>query len=74
MTAYTADMLIQDALMAGPDAVSVFERHGLPCAHCLAAEIETLASVATMHEIPLKPLLADLNALTAPTQGGLVDG
>jgi hypothetical protein len=26
--------------------------------------METLASVATMHEIPLADLLADLNALT----------
>ena len=30
---------------------------------CLAADMETLASVATMHDIPVDGLIADLNAL-----------
>jgi hybrid cluster-associated redox disulfide protein len=60
---YTRETLIRDVLMSHAGAVSVFERHGLACAACLGADMETLDSVATMHEIPLAELLADLNAL-----------
>jgi hybrid cluster-associated redox disulfide protein len=62
--AYTQDTLIREVLTAHAEAATVFERHGLACAACLGADMETLASVATMHEIPLKELLSDLNALT----------
>jgi hybrid cluster-associated redox disulfide protein len=60
---YTRDTLIRDVLTSHAEAVSVFERHGLACAACLGADMETLASVATMHDIPLAELLADLNML-----------
>jgi len=67
---YTRDMLIRDALLLHDGASAVFERHGLGCGHCMAAEMETLAAVATMHEIPVDVLLADLNALeTDPREG-----
>ena len=59
---YTRDTLIRDVLTSHAGAVAVFERHGLACAACLGADMETLDSVATMHEIPLEDLLADLNA------------
>jgi hybrid cluster-associated redox disulfide protein len=62
--AYTRDTLIREVLTAHAEAATVFERHGLACAACLGADMETLASVATMHEIPLSELLSDLNALT----------
>ena len=45
------------------EAAAVFERHGLGCASCLAAEMETLSSVATMHDISEDGLIEDLNAL-----------
>ena len=61
--AYTRDTLIRDVLTSHDGAASVFERHGLACAVCLGADMESLSSVATMHEIPLEDLLADLNAL-----------
>ena len=61
---YTRDTLIREVLTAHAEAASVFERHGLACAACLGADMETLSSVATMHEIPLQDLLSDLNALT----------
>lgn len=61
--AYTRDTLIRDVLTSHADAVAVFERHGLACAACMGADLESLASVATMHEISLEELLADLNAL-----------
>jgi hybrid cluster-associated redox disulfide protein len=63
--AYTSDMLIRDVLLSDAAAPGVFERHGLACGMCLAAEMETLAAVASMHDIPVHVLLADLNALAA---------
>jgi hybrid cluster-associated redox disulfide protein len=63
VAAYTSDMLIRDVLLSDEAVPAVFERHGLGCIHCLAAEMETLAAVAAMHEIPVDVLLADLNAL-----------
>lgn len=62
--AYTRDTLIREVLTAHAEAASIFERHGLACAACLGADMETISSVATMHEISLTELLSDLNALT----------
>ncbi len=64
--AYTQDTLIRDVLTSHAEAASVFESHGLACAVCLGADMESLSSVATMHDIPLAELLADLNALNDP--------
>lgn len=60
---FCPQMLISEALIAHPDAPLVFERHGLACAACLAAEMETLVAVANMHDIDLGELLGDLNTL-----------
>jgi len=62
---YTRDMLIRDVLTSHEGAAEVFERHGLACAMCMGAEMETLASVATMHDISVDVLIDDLNALSA---------
>ena len=70
METYTRDMMIRDALLLHRGAAAVFERHGLGCSHCMAAEMETLAAVATMHEIPVDVLLADLNALDEEAEEG----
>ena len=60
---YTRDTLIRDVLTSHAEAVTIFERHGLACAACMGADLESLSSVATMHDISLEQLLADLNAL-----------
>lgn len=60
---YTRDTLIRDVLTSHETSVAVFERYGLGCAACLGADMETLASVATMHEIRVDDLIRDLNAL-----------
>jgi hybrid cluster-associated redox disulfide protein len=60
---FTRDMIIRDALLMHEGATDVFTRHGLGCGHCMAAEMETVAAVATMHEISIDVLLEDLNAL-----------
>jgi hybrid cluster-associated redox disulfide protein len=63
MVRCTRDTLIRDVLTSHEGAVAVFERFGLGCAVCLGADMETLASVATMHDIPVDELVDDLNAL-----------
>jgi hybrid cluster-associated redox disulfide protein len=60
---FTRDMMIREALLMHEGASGVFVRHGLGCGHCMAAEMETLAAVAVMHEISVDVLLEDLNAL-----------
>ena len=63
MTGYTRDMLIRDVLTSHDGVADVFERHGLACAQCLGAEMETIDAVASMHEISVDTLLSDLNDL-----------
>jgi hybrid cluster-associated redox disulfide protein len=65
MGGFTPDMLIRDVLTAHPEAARVFEQHGLGCPSCLAADMETLSSVASMHDITLDALVADLDKLVA---------
>jgi hybrid cluster-associated redox disulfide protein len=60
---FTSEMLIRDVLIARPDTVEVFERHGLACASCLASGMETVSAVATMHGVSIGALLLELNAL-----------
>ena len=67
MDALTRDTLIRDVLTSHPESTSVFEAHGLGCPACIAADMETLSAVATMHDIDLQVLIDDLNALV-PTK------
>lgn len=69
MAPYTRDMVISDVLTSHQGVCEVFERHGLACAHCIGAEMETLAAVAAMHEIDVDVLLADLNELAGSDAG-----
>lgn len=66
MPGFTADTLIQDVLVSHPDAAEVFERHGLACPSCLASGLESIAAVATMHEVSVTVLLTELNDLPEP--------
>lgn len=61
----TQQMLISDILAAHPEAVSVFERHGLACGACVAARMESLTSVATVHDVSVERIVAELNDLVA---------
>lgn len=60
----TADTLVSDILSRYPQSVTVFETHGLGCPTCLAAGMDTLASVASMHDVSLDALINDLQTLT----------
>jgi len=63
MAKYTRDTLIRDVLNSSEGAAAVFEHYGLGCPMCLAADMETLGSVAGMHDIAVDGLIADLNGL-----------
>ncbi|HEX9093010.1 MAG TPA: DUF1858 domain-containing protein [Coriobacteriia bacterium] len=63
VSGYTPEMLIRDVLTSHEGVTEVFERHGLGCAQCIGAEMETLGAVASMHDISLEVLLADLDRL-----------
>ncbi len=63
MVRFTPDMLIRDVLISHRDAADVFERHGLACPSCLAAGMEDIAAVASMHDVSVVALLAELNDL-----------
>lgn len=64
MTRFSREMLIKDVLVSHPHAASVFSSHGLGCPSCLAAEMETLDAVASMHDVPVETLIAELEALS----------
>lgn len=61
--AITKDMTIQEIVARYPQSVPVFERYGLGCCGCLAAEFENLEAGAVVHRVNLNNLLRDLNAL-----------
>ncbi|MGE5620434.1 MAG: DUF1858 domain-containing protein [Sphingomonadaceae bacterium] len=61
----TKDMTIQEIVSRRPESIPVFERYGLGCYVCLAAEFENLEAGATLHGINLEDLLRDLNRLAS---------
>jgi hybrid cluster-associated redox disulfide protein len=65
MARFTSDTLIRDVLVSTPDAADVFDRHGLACPSCLAAGMESVGAVASMHDVSVTMLLAELNDLPA---------
>jgi hybrid cluster-associated redox disulfide protein len=63
MARFTPDTLIRDVLVSHPNAADGFDRHGLACPSCLASGMESVAAVATMHEVSVSALLDELNDL-----------
>ena len=59
----TKDMTIQEIVSRYPESIRVFERYGLGCIVCLAAEFENLEAGAIVHGVNLDDLLWDLNHL-----------
>ncbi len=69
---FTADMLIFDVLMHGPEVREAFRRLGLKCVkeerglkteYCVAAERERMSLTGLYHDQDLRAILAQLNAL-----------
>lgn len=61
MDRFGPDTIISDVLAGDPRSVDVFARHGLACPSCLAASMETISAVASMHEVSVSELLQELN-------------
>jgi hybrid cluster-associated redox disulfide protein len=59
----TSEMMISEVLASCPGAARVFEQHGLGCAACLAAGMESVSAVAVVHDVSVEQLLDDLNGL-----------
>jgi len=55
------DMSIVEIVSKYPKTVEVFQKHGLYCVGCAAANFETLEDGAKAHGIDVKKLLKDLN-------------
>lgn len=58
---WTAQNLIADALERDGGAKTSFQRLGLKCVDCVAAEKETLADAARFHDVPIEKILNELN-------------
>jgi len=58
----TRDTSIAEAMKLCPNAPSIFARHGMACAACLAASAESIEEGAQMHEIDVQPIIDELNA------------
>ena len=59
------DTPVIEVLENYPAAAKVFAEHGMDCAHCMGADVETVGETAVMHGVDLAPLLDALNAACA---------
>ena len=59
------DTPVIEVLEQCPAAAQVFAEHGMDCAHCMGAGVETVGETAVMHGVELALLLDDLNAACA---------
>lgn len=54
---------IIEALRSHPRAREIFAKHGMGCIGCMGSLTETVENGASMHDIDVEALLAELNAL-----------
>jgi hybrid cluster-associated redox disulfide protein len=62
------DTVIRDVLISCPSTSEVFQHRGLPCPTCLAADMETLSTVAIVHGVDLDDLIAELRTFRAAAE------
>ena len=58
----TKDMHIADILRLYPQTLKVFEKHNLECFECQIADFEALEHGASVHNLRIDDLLAELNS------------
>lgn len=58
----TKDMSITDIVFDYPEVMYVFQKYGMGCIGCMAAQFEDLNQGAVVHGIDADRLVADLNA------------
>ena len=61
-TTITKDMPIMSIIELNPNAIAVFQKHGLGCIGCMAAHYETVEEGAKAHGLDIDELIKDLNA------------
>ena len=57
----TKDMSIMEIIEKNPNAIKVFQKHGLGCIGCMAAHYETVEQGAQAHGLDIEELMKDLN-------------
>ncbi|HJV35636.1 DUF1858 domain-containing protein [Geomonas sp.] len=58
----TKEMTINEILRAYPETLPVFQRYGLDCHDCQVADFEQLEHGATVHNVDVDSLIAELNS------------
>lgn len=61
MMRITAEMKIDNVVRQYPETVQVFNRYGIACLGCSAAEYDNIAVSAQVHGVNLSQLLRELN-------------
>ena len=59
---FSKDMSIMEIIEQNPNAVAVFQKHGLGCIGCMAAHYESVEEGARAHGLDIEKLMSDLNA------------
>ncbi len=62
---FTRSTPIIEALRLHAKACEIFTKYGMGCTGCMGSTTETIETGATMHEIDVEALLAELNDLLA---------
>ena len=57
----TKDMSIMEIIEKNPNAIAVFQKHGLGCIGCMAAHYESVEEGARAHGLNIDVLMKDLN-------------
>ena len=57
----TAEMKIDNVVRQYPETVQIFNRYGVACMGCSAAEYDNIATSAQVHGVNLAQLLRELN-------------
>ena len=65
MMRITGEMKIDNVVRQYPETVQVFNRYGIACLACSAAEYDNIAVSAQVHGVNLNQLLQELNETVA---------
>ena len=55
-------MKIEEVVQRYPETIAVFDRYGVACLGCCAAEVDSVERGAKIHGIDVDELVRDLNA------------
>ena len=64
----TKDILMGELVSKYPQTSDVLMKYGLHCVGCMLSPYESLEAGVSVHGIPMKPLLKDLNKVITKTK------